>query len=114
VYRFGADLFYANEARFVNELRALVEGAPSRVRWVVVDASAITNIDYSAAGVVRELIEDFAKQGVGVAFGRAAPALRSDLARHRVIDALGEGRVFGTLHEAVSLARGERVSRPPA
>jgi sulfate permease, SulP family len=114
VYRFGADLFYANEARFVNELRALVEGAPSRVCWVVVDASAITNIDYSAAGVVRELIEDFAKQGVGVAFGRAAPALRSDLARHRVIDALGEGRVFGTLHEAVSLARGERVSRPPA
>ena len=114
VYRFGADLFYANEARFVDEARALVEGAPSRVRWLVVDASAITNIDYSAAGSVRELIADFAQRGVGIAFGRVAPGLRSDLARHRVIDALGEGRVFGTLHEAVARARGGRVTPPPA
>jgi MFS superfamily sulfate permease-like transporter len=107
VYRFGADLFYANEARFVDEVRALVEGAPSRVRWFVVDASAITNIDYSAAGSVRELIADLTQRGVGIAFGRVAPGLRSDLARHRVIDALGEGRVFGTLHEALARARGD-------
>jgi len=114
VYRFGADLFYANEGRFADEVRALVEHAPEPVRQVVVDASAITNIDYSAAGAVRDLIADLEKRGVGLVFGRVAPALRSDLTRHRVIDALGEGRVFGTLHEAVSRARGEAPSQPPA
>jgi len=114
VYRFGADLFYANEARFVDEVRALVERAREPVRWVVVDASAITNIDYSAAGAVRDLIADLAQRGVGLVFGRAAPGFRSDLARHRVVDALGEGRVFGSLHEALSRARGEPASQPPA
>ena len=114
VYRFGADLFYANESRFVDEVRALVEHAPEPVRFVVVDASAITNIDYSAAGAVRELIADLAQRGIGIAFGRVAPGLRADLVRHRVVDALGEGRVFATLHEAVARARSEGVSRPPA
>src|SRR5437899_9822268 len=49
VYRFGADVFYANEARFVDEVERLVDQAPSPVRHLVVDASAITDIDYSAA-----------------------------------------------------------------
>jgi SulP family sulfate permease len=48
VYRFGADLFYANHNRFTDEVRTLVEHAPTSVHWFVVDAGAITNIDYSA------------------------------------------------------------------
>jgi MFS superfamily sulfate permease-like transporter len=114
VYRFGADLFFANEARFVDEVRALVERAPDRLRWLVVDASAITNIDYTAAESVRDLIEDLARRDVGILLGRVAPGLRSDLARHRVMAALGEDRVFDTLHEAMSRARRELASQPPA
>ena len=45
VYRFGADLFYANDNRFADEVRALVERAPTPVRWFIVDAGAITDID---------------------------------------------------------------------
>ena len=39
VYRFGADLFYANADRFADEVRALVDRAPAPVRWFVVDAA---------------------------------------------------------------------------
>ncbi len=48
IYRFGADLFYANDHRFTDEVRSLVEHAPTPVRWFIVDADAITDIDYSA------------------------------------------------------------------
>ena len=41
VYRFGADLFYANADRFADEVRALVDGAPTPVRWFVVDMRAV-------------------------------------------------------------------------
>jgi MFS superfamily sulfate permease-like transporter len=47
VYRFGADLFYTNHNRFTDEVRTLVEHAPTPMQWFVVDAGAITNIDYS-------------------------------------------------------------------
>ena len=70
VYRFGADLFYANDNRFADEVRALVEHAPTPVRWFIVDAGAITDIDYSAAQSVRDLLDDLGRQGVDVVFAR--------------------------------------------
>jgi sulfate permease, SulP family len=102
VYRFGADLFYANIDRFVDEVRALVEGAPTPVRWFIVDAGAITDMDYSAAQSIRDLLDDLVRQRVGMVFARVSPYLRSDMDRHRITAALGETRIFTTLHEAVA------------
>ena len=73
VYRFGADLFYANTDRFVDEVRALVEHAPTPVRWFVVDASATTDIDYSAARSVLDLIDDLKQRNVTLVFARVTP-----------------------------------------
>ena len=106
VYRFGADLFYANDHRFTDDVRALVAQAPTPVRWFVVDAEAITDLDYSAARSIHELLDDLARQNVGMMFARVSPYLRSDMDRHGVTAALGETRVFTTLHEAIAAARG--------
>src|SRR5215467_1526739 len=107
VFRFGADLFYANADRFADDARAVVDGAPTPVEWFVLDASAVTDIDYSAAGIVRELLADFASRRINVAFGRVAPPLRADLERHGVAAALGENRIFASLHEALAMIRAE-------
>jgi sulfate permease, SulP family len=58
IYRFGADLFYANDNRFVDEVRNLVQHAPTPIRWFIVDAGAITDIDYSAAQSIRDLLDE--------------------------------------------------------
>jgi sulfate permease, SulP family len=105
VYRFGADLFYANDNRFADEVRALVERAPAPVRWFIVDAGAITDIDYSAAQSLRDLLDDLDRQGVHVVFARVSPYLRSDMDRHGVTAAVGEAQVFTTLHEAIAAVR---------
>ncbi len=104
VYRFGADLFYANHNRFVDEVRALVAKAPNPVRWLVIDASAITDIDYSAARALRGLLDELKAKGVEVIFGRVGPGLRDDLDRHRITERVGEERLFATLHEALRRA----------
>ncbi len=101
VCRFGADLFYANADSFADTARALVAGAPAPVRDLVIDASATTNIDFSAARVVRALIADLQQQGVQIVLGRVSNGLRADLERHGVAAALGENRIFSTLHEAL-------------
>jgi MFS superfamily sulfate permease-like transporter len=106
VYRFGADLFYANEALFVNQVRALIKKAPSPVRWLIVDAGAITDIDYSAAQAIRGLLAELANQNVGVIFARVNPYLRADMDRHRISSVVGEARIFATLHEAISMVHG--------
>jgi SulP family sulfate permease len=106
VYRFDSDLFYANANRFAVEVRALVEAAPTPIRWFIVDAGAITDIDYSAAQAIRDLLDDLARQKVGVVFARVSPYLRSDMDRHRITAAIGETRIFTTLHEAIAAVRG--------
>src|SRR5205823_1335961 len=88
IYRFGADLFYANDHRFTDEVHSLVEHAPTPVRWFIVDADAITDLDYSAARSIRELLDDLARQKVGVIFGRVSPYLKSDMDRHGVTAAI--------------------------
>ena len=107
VYRYGADLFYANADRFADQVRALVDKAPAPVNWFVVDAEAIGDIDLSAAQTVRGLLEDLSRKKVRVFFGRVNLYLLADLRRHRVASALGEGRIFASLHEALDAARAD-------
>lgn len=106
LYRFGADLFYANANRFADEAHALVDGAPCPVRWLVIEADAITNLDYTAARVVRVLIEELARRNVEVAFARVSPSLRADMDRHGVTAAVGEDKLFVSRHAALGAARG--------
>jgi high affinity sulfate transporter 1 len=102
VYRFGSDLFYANANRFADEVRALIEHAPTPVRWFVVDAGPIEDIDFSAAQTVRDLLADLARQNVSVVFARVSSYLRSDMDRHCITPAIGEAYIFTTLHEALT------------
>jgi sulfate permease, SulP family len=107
VYRFGADLFYANQNRFADEVRALVAHAPTPIHCFIVDAGAITDIDYSAAQSLLELLEDLERRKVSMVFGRVNYYLRSDMDRHGITAAIGEGRIFPTLHEAIAAAHVE-------
>jgi SulP family sulfate permease len=83
----------------------LVKSAPTPVRWFIIDAGPITDIDYSAAQSVRDLLEDLSRQGVGVILARVSPYLRADVDRHRITTAIGETRIFATLHEAIAAVR---------
>jgi high affinity sulfate transporter 1 len=107
VYRFGADLYYANADRFADEARALVAAAPSPVRWFVVDAGAMTDLDYSAARTIRDLLDELAAKKVNVALARVSVYLRADLERHRISQRVGEARIFATLHEAIDGIRSD-------
>jgi sulfate permease, SulP family len=86
-------------------MRALVEHAPAPVQWFIVDAGAITDIDYSAAQSIRDLLDDLRHKGVNVAFARVSSYLRSDMDRHGVTATVGEKQIFTTLHEAIAAVR---------
>jgi sulfate permease, SulP family len=102
LYRFGAALFYANAGRFLEELTCVVGPMPSAVRWVVVDAEAITHVDYSAARVVMELKQSLTAAGIELAFARVPWDLRADFDRHHLAQAIGETRIFLRLHDAIA------------
>jgi len=105
IYRFGAALFYANAGMFADEIRALAGPALSPLRWLLVDAGAITKIDYTAAQVVHELQQDLSGRGVALAFAHVEPELKADLDRHHLTEVIGPQRTFDTLREALAAYR---------
>ena len=111
VYRFGADLFYANDHLFVDELRMLIDRAPAPVHCLLVDAAAITDLDYSAGRAVIDLCAELADRGVKVIFGRVNRYLLSDMDRHGITPVVGRANIFPTLHEALAAVRPELGSR---
>jgi MFS superfamily sulfate permease-like transporter len=111
LYRFGAELFYANAGRFLEEVSRVVQPVPSVVKWVVVDAEAMTHMDYTAAQVVKRLKVNLDKAGVELAFARVPWDLKSDFNRHHVTQALGPGRLFNRLHDAIAAFK--QSEKPP-
>ncbi|MBB5460293.1 SulP family inorganic anion transporter [Paraburkholderia sp. Cpub6] len=83
VYRFEADVFYANASRFMEEILKLVEGAQSPVRWVVVDASEVHNIDFTAGKMLLQLRDELLRRGIGIASVAVAEGVRVELERYR-------------------------------
>lgn len=105
LYRFGAALFYANANRFAEDLLRLCRPSSSVVRWIVVDAEAITQIDYSASRVIAQVNEELGKSGVALGFARMSPDAMADFHRHHLADWIPSSHIFSRLHDALSAIR---------
>jgi len=112
MYWFGADLYYANANHFVEQARKLVKEAASPVRWLVVDAGAIAEIDFSAGRALMELKQDLTKGGVVLALVRVSSSLRADLDRHGLTAAIGVNRIFSSRKHCLAAAQAQRLAEP--
>lgn len=101
LYHFGAALFYANSGRFADEIRALAGSSRASVRWIIVDAEAITNLDYSASRVVAALKNDLAALDVALGFARLPWETKADFDRHHLTGMIDASLLFNRLHDAL-------------
>ena len=81
VYRFEANLFYANSGRFMEEVINLVEKS-SGLRWVVIDATAVSDIDYSAAKALIQLRDELLRRNIGMIGVAASAKVHTELQRY--------------------------------
>ena len=111
VYWFGSDLYYASANHFSEQVRTLVANAAEPVRWLIIDAGAITSVDYSSGKVLVELQEDLARQGVTLVFAHAVQSLREDLDHLGVSEAVGNGQIFEKLSDAVEAFQAKTMAK---
>lgn len=107
MYWFGSDLFYANVALFAEQARRLVHQSPSPVRWLVIDATAITKLDFSAGCALSELHQDLSKAGVVLALIVVPVRHFETLERMGLAEAIGAERIFESRHGAVAAYRSD-------
>jgi high affinity sulfate transporter 1 len=109
LYRFGAPLYYANASRFADEILAVVGPSPTPVRWFIVDAEAITQVDYSAARVIEELKKNLTRAGVCFGFARLSWNTRADFDRHHLTETIRPSWIFNRIHDAIDAYENQKA-----
>ena len=100
VYRFGTSLYYANAAHLIDDVTTLAaQGSP--LRWLVLDAAAIGDVDYTAAAVLTRVIEHLRKRDIRFALSSVLGPVRKQLDRYGISAALGPGAYYDTPGEAL-------------
>ncbi|MGC4936162.1 SulP family inorganic anion transporter [Gordonia sp. DT30] len=105
VFRYDADLFYANAGRFADDVMALVNRAPDPVRWLVLDASAMSDVDYSASTVLTDLIGYIHSRGAHFVLVGVDPELQRTLGTEHILGELSPDHIFASVSDALRAYR---------
>jgi sulfate permease, SulP family len=100
VYRFGTSLYYANAAHLIDDVISIAaHGSP--LRWLVLDAAAIGDVDYTAAAVLARVIEHLRNRDIRFALSSVLDPVRKQLDRYGISATLGPGAYYDTPGEAL-------------
>ncbi|MBK9179486.1 MAG: SulP family inorganic anion transporter [Acidimicrobiales bacterium] len=102
VYRIQDRLFFANAHFFKRRLWAAVDGAPKPVRHVVLDATAISDIDASAGVALREVNSGLRDRNIELHIARATVELQRRFDDLGLTEVIGADHVHGTVTAAVA------------
>jgi len=103
VYRFDGPIIFANAQLLADDIEAAVaEGAtPTPVRWVVIDAESVEDVDSTAVGMLDELADRLHERGITLAFARLKASVAEYLARGGVMEKVGAEHVYLETDDAV-------------
>jgi high affinity sulfate transporter 1 len=101
LFRWDAPLFFANAEEFADRVRQAIASSPTRVRWVIVAAEPVTDLDTTAADVLWELEAELAAEGVDLRFAEMKDPVKDRLKRYGLFDRFGDDHFYPTVGEAV-------------
>ena len=100
IYRLYAPLIFANARHVMTRIRTLVDAADPPVKWLVIDAQAIHDMDVTAAQRFAELHQDLADDGVDVKIADAPRPFLDELARVGLSEEIGRQDFFVSVKKA--------------
>lgn len=103
VYRWEAPLFFANAGAFRQQVRHLVH--EHRPVWVVLQCEAVTDIDVTAAAMLRQLDDELNDDGVHLAFAEMRSRLQDLTLRYGLLETLDADHFYPTLETALEAAQ---------
>lgn len=107
VFRWDAPLFFANASLFHERVRTMILQTDPRPHHVVIECSAVTDIDVTAADMLVSLDRELAEHGVTLVFADLRDRLRELLSDYRVAGGIDEGPFYRSIKEALEAITGE-------
>jgi high affinity sulfate transporter 1 len=99
IYRWEAPLFFANAGIFRQQIRKLVHDR--KPRWVVLQCEAMTDIDVTAADMLKGLDHELNEKGVHMAFVELRDRLQDRVERYGLLSELDSEHFFAKMKPAL-------------
>jgi high affinity sulfate transporter 1 len=106
IFRFDAPLFFANARTFRDQVRRFAATEP-QLRWILIAAASITDLDTTAADMLYALDEELNAHNVSLVFAELKDPVREKFERYELIGHLDPVHFFPTLDAAISAFREE-------
>ncbi|HUK38957.1 MAG TPA: SulP family inorganic anion transporter [Methanomicrobiales archaeon] len=103
IYRFGADLYFANEKQFLGEVLSLASNADPPLRWLCLMAANIGDVDYSGAETLKRLFEEFRKRGIVIVLSDVKEPVLARLERDGIVEMVGREYIFESAYDVIRI-----------
>jgi len=100
IYRFTHSLYYANCQQFQDEVVFLASHAKPPLRWLCIDASALDDVDYSAAETLRSVRARLKESGIRLVVAEVLEDVKATT-RYRLLDEFGADAFYDRLEDVV-------------
>ncbi len=100
IYRFTHSMYYANSQQLSDEILHLVNIAEPPLHWFCLDASAVDDVDYTAAEAVRSIYKILKDKGIRLVVAQVLDDVKAE-SRHEIRRLFGEESFYDTLEDVV-------------
>jgi len=100
IYRFTHSMYYANSEQLSEEISTLVNNAEPPIRWFCLDASAVDDVDYSAAETLRTIFSSMKEKGIRLVVAQVLDDVREE-SRYNLRQLYGEDAFYDTLDDVI-------------
>ncbi len=102
VFRFDAQLFYANASYFREQLELMVEEKGEELKLIVLDAESINRVDSTGIEMLKQQIDFYKKKGIIFYLAGVKGPVRDDLFRGRLLEVIDINHFFMKANGAVT------------
>lgn len=98
IYRFNHSMYYANTQLLLEEIMDLANNEDPKSDWLCIEASAVDDVDYSAAETLRSLYDTLKAKGIRLVFAGILQDVKAE-SRYGLLQQFGEESFYDTLED---------------
>lgn len=100
IYRFGSNLYFANENRFKEEIIALAK-KDGTIKWFCISATNIGDIDFTSAQALKKVCTELQKMDITLVLSEVVQPVINELNRDGIIEMIGRDYIFESTQDVI-------------
>ncbi len=111
IFRFDSPLFFANARSFQEQVTDIARTEP-RPDWIIIAAEPITDVDITAADMLKGLDDLLNRSGTSLVFAEMKDPVRQKIERYELTQTIDPTHFYPTLESAVEAVRSSGTDTP--